>query len=112
MAGRATYSSRSRIVLFCLLLIFIFSCSQRSDYAGLYKTQETESKGQSELELNENGEGILRVGDEEESFSWYVKHGTIRLNTKQGGVIVAEIKDDTLKATFPGGRKLSFKKVN
>ena len=112
MAGKSTYSGRIRITLFCVLLVTIFSCSSRSDYAGLYKTPETGSKEPSELELNENGEGLWRVGEGEESFSWYVKRGTIRLNTKGGGVVVAEIKDDTLKIALPGGRKFTFKKVN
>jgi len=61
--------------------------------------------------LKENGEGVWRVEDEEESFSWYVKGDEIRLNTKLGGVIVGEIQDDTLKITLPGGNKMSFKKA-
>jgi len=95
----------------CLLLIPVFSCSSKAEYAGLYKAQETESKKHHEIDLNENGEGVWRVEDNEDSFSWYVKGDEIRLNTKAGGVIVAKIRKDALQIRLPGREKLFFRKV-
>jgi hypothetical protein len=99
------------MALGCLFLIFASSCGSETQYIGVYKAQDTESQKQSEIELKSDSEGVWRVDDNEESFAWSKKGDEIRLNTKQGGVIVAKIQDDTLKITLAGGKKLSFKKV-
>jgi hypothetical protein len=100
------------VTLWCLILLCTFSCGSKGEYAGLYKSQVAESTRQPEIELKEDGEGIWRIEDNEESFTWYVKGGEIRLNTKQGGVIVAKIKDNTLEIVLPGRKKMSLKKVD
>ncbi|MBW2091670.1 MAG: hypothetical protein JRI34_06045 [Deltaproteobacteria bacterium] len=99
--------------LLCLLLIFVFSCGSRAKYAGVYKAQDpvTQKESKTYIELKENGEGAWRVEDDEDSFSWYIKGGEIRLNTKLGGVLVGKMKDDTLEIALPGGKKIFFKKV-
>jgi len=105
------YKNILRTVLLCVLLIFFLSsCTSKAEFAGIYKTDAAASK-QSELELKEDGEGIWRVGDNAETFSWYVKGDEIRLNTKKGGVIVAKIHGDTLKIALTPGKVLSFEKV-
>jgi len=113
MLPRPRYSNRLWPALLSLLLIFALSCGSKARYAGLYKAQENESQKPSEtyIELKENGEGVWRVEDEEDSFSWYIKGDEIRLNTKAGGIIVAKIRNDTLEITLPAGKKMSFKKV-
>jgi len=113
MLPRPRYSKRLWLALLCVLLISTFSCGLKDRYAGLYKAQENESQKHSEtyIELKENGEGVWRMEDEEDSFSWYVKGDEIRLNTKAGGIIVAKIQDDTLEIVLPGQKKMSFKKV-
>ena len=111
MVLRTIYINHVGPALLCLLLVFTFSCSSKAEYAGLYKAQETESKKHHEIDLNENGEGIWRVEDNEDTFSWYVKGDEIRLNTKAGGVIVAKIRNDTLEIRLAGREKLSFSKV-
>jgi hypothetical protein len=105
------YSKYLVMALGCLFLIFASSCGSETQYVGVYKAQDPESQRQSEIELKTDGEGIWRVDINEESFTWNKKGDEIRINTKQGGVIVAKIQDDTLKITLPGGRKLSFQKV-
>ena len=92
-------------------LIITFSCGSRSDYAGIYQTDQVDTQKKSELELNEGGDGYWRVGDEEESFSWYRKGNEIRLYTKKGGVIVAKILDHSLEIVLKRGETLNFKKV-
>ena len=32
---------------------------------------------------------------------WYVKHGELRINTKEGGVIVGKIEKHTIQMTLP-----------
>jgi len=63
------------------------------------------------LELKANGNGIWRVGDEEVPFSWYIKGGGLRVNTRAGGVMVGTIKHDAIHITLPGSKTLSFKKI-
>ena len=113
MVPQPRYSNRLWPALLCLLLVFTFSCGSKARYAGLYEARDGESQKPSEtyIEIKENGEGIWRVKDEENSFSWYVKGNEIRLNTKAGGIIVAKIQNDTLEITLPAGKKMSFKKV-
>ncbi|UCH08528.1 MAG: hypothetical protein JSV55_06040 [Deltaproteobacteria bacterium] len=113
MLPRQRYSNRLWPALLGLLLVFAFSCGSKARYAGLYEARDSESQKPSEtyIELKENGEGVWRVKDEENSFSWYVKGSEIRMNTKAGGIIVAKIQNDTLEITLPAGKKMSFKKV-
>jgi hypothetical protein len=92
--------------------MFAFSCSSKAEYSGLYKAQDTESKKYTDIfiDLKETGEGIWRVSDDEETFSWYVKGDELRLNTKLGGVIVGEIQDGTIVIMLAGRDKITFKK--
>ena len=93
------------------LVVCTFACTSKKEYSGVYRTGETDSQERSELELREDGEGYWRLGDDEESFSWYPKGDEIRLNTRKGGVIVAKIQGNTLRITLSGGKKLSFTKI-
>jgi hypothetical protein len=114
MLAKRIYSTCLWPAFACLLLIFIFSCGSKEKYAGIYKAERSESPKQVEacIELKENGEGIWRVLDDEDSFSWYSKGNELRLNTKLGGVIVGKIKEDILEITLPGRRIMFFKKVD
>jgi hypothetical protein len=42
---------------------------------------------------------------------WYLKHGDLRVNTKEGGVIVGKIERDTIQMTLPALGPLTFKKT-
>jgi len=44
-------------------------------------------------------------------FTWYIKGGSLRINTKEGGVIVGKIENDTILVTLPGPRALTFRKT-
>ena len=111
MANQKMYKNPLWYAFVCLLLVITFSCSSKTEYAGIYQTGEPEEEMRSELELKDDGEGYWRVGDDEETFSWYPKGDEIRLNTRKGGVIVAKIQGDVLEITLSGGKKLSFKKI-
>lgn len=98
-------------ILIWLLILFALACSSKSEYAGIYRTQESGDEPVSELELKVEGEGAWRVGDNEETFTWYPKGNELRLNTKKGAVIVAKIQGDVLYISLSGGKKLSLKKI-
>jgi len=100
------------LLLLVVLIFLTFACDSKSEFAGTYRTEEIKGATISELELDDNGEGYWRVGNNEESFSWYRKGNEIRLNTRKGGIIVAKIRGNTLEIVLSGGKKLIFRKVN
>ncbi len=109
------FASQNRIwlLLLCLLLVLLFSCESKDKYAGVYKAEakDVPKQAQTTVELKANGDGLWRVGDEEVSFSWDIKGGELRVNTKGGGVIVGKIEKDTIQMTLPNMKTLNFKKT-
>jgi hypothetical protein len=96
-----------------LLLVLLVSCGSKDKFTGVYKAVEKDLPKQVEtlVELKPNGDGAWKVGDEEVPFSWYIKGGELRINTKGGGVIVGSIERDTIQMTLPGTKKMVFKKI-
>ena len=92
----------------CVLLVLLFSCESKDRYAGTYKAQ---GQGEIILELHGTGDGLWRVGSDEVPFVWYIKRGELRMNTKEGGVIVGKIKKDTIQMTLPGPKAMTFRKI-
>jgi len=102
------------LVVLCLLLLL--SCEAREQYAGTYKAMPNEMvKQEIMLELKANGEGLWRVGSKdvftETPEVWYLKHGDLRVDTKEGGVILGKIEKDTIEMTLPALGPLTFKKT-
>lgn len=99
------------LVLVCLFLFFVSSCTSREKYAGTYTTI-VESKGQQVMiiELKENGQGSWRKKEEEASFQWSIKNSEIRFRTKEGGIILGSIQGDSLAITLPNERRMVFKR--
>jgi hypothetical protein len=96
-------------LLLGVLLVMCLSCESKDRYAGTYEAQ-----GEAEevrLELKASGEGLWISGSQEVSFSWYIKSGELRINTKEGGVIVGEIQGDTIKISIPGKKEMAFRKA-
>ena len=99
----------------CMFLVFLLSCESKDRYAGVYKAAGGETAKQEEivLELKANGEGVWRVGSKD-VFSeipvvWYIRHGELRISTKEGGVIVGKIEKDTVQISLPSFRPLTFR---
>jgi hypothetical protein len=88
--------------------MLLLSCESKDKYAGTYKA---EGPGEITLELQSSGVGLWKVGSDEVSFAWYVKRGELRVNTKEGGVIVGKIEKETIQMTLPGSKALTFKKI-
>ena len=93
-------------------LLLSWSCESKEKYAGKYVAVEGGSPKEEDifLELKPSGEGIWVVGDQDVTFSWYIKKGDLRVNTKEGGVLVGKIKEDTFRITLPGQGEMLFKK--
>ena len=102
-----------RLLLLCLVLAAMAVCGQRPAYVGIYIADAKGSANSLEttLELKETGVGVWKVGDDEVTFFWYAKGNELRLNTKNGGVIVAAIDNDVIHCTLPGSKELRFSKV-
>jgi hypothetical protein len=98
-----------RVSCLCLLLALCLSCESKDRYAGTYEAKDRPEEVR--LELKPNGEGIWISGYHEASFSWYLKGGELRINTKGGGVIVGKIQGDTIRVTIPGKKEMEFRKV-
>ncbi len=102
-----------QILLLCLLLTLLAACGPKPQMVGTYIAEINDSPNHNaaSMELKENGVGIWKLGDEEVTFSWYVKNNEIRLNTKNGGVIVGNLDSDVIHVTLPGSKKLFFKRA-
>lgn len=112
MRWRKGWVTLPGLALLAFFLLLSWSCESKERYAGKYTAVEEGSAKQEDifLELKPNGEGIWVVGDQEVTFSWYIKKGDLRVNTKEGGVLVGKIKDNTFRITMPGQREMLFKK--
>ncbi|MGA2936841.1 MAG: hypothetical protein ABSF52_07060 [Syntrophobacteraceae bacterium] len=102
-----------RLFLFCLIPAAMTGCGPSTAHVGTYIAEIKASPHHHEttLELKETGVGVWRVGDDEVTFSWYVKGNELRLNTKNGGVIVGSLDNGVIHVTLPGSQELFFKKV-
>ena len=94
--------------LFCLSLAFCFSCESKDKYAGKYVAS---TKEEIFLDLKPSGEGSWALGDKEATFSWYIKGGDLRVNTKDGGVLVGKIEGNTIRITLPARGEIAFTKA-
>ncbi len=98
---------------FYLFFTFIVGCSSNEmQYVGTYEVIKGGSGAEtgSRLVLKEKGEGIWETEDDEVSISCYLKGDELRFHTKNGGVIVGAIHEDTISVTLPGDRSFTFKK--
>jgi hypothetical protein len=100
------------LVVLAFSLLLSWSCESGEKHVGKYTAVQENAPNEEDIfvELKPNGEGIWVVGTQEVSFSWYIKKGDLRINTKEGGVLVGKIKDDTFTITVPGRGKMLFKK--
>jgi len=78
-------------------------CGPSTEHVGTYVVETTASPPHHEtsLELQETGAGVWKVGNDEVSFSWYVKGNELRLNTRNGGVIVGSLVKGVIHVSLP-----------
>jgi len=101
-----------------VLLMFLLSCESKDKYVGVYKAEGQKSAKEIILELKENGDGLWKASSDEAKgavvevpFTWYIKRGDLRVNTKVGGVIVGRIEKDAIQITLPGCKTFIFRKT-
>ncbi|MBC2717629.1 MAG: hypothetical protein HF978_20190 [Desulfobacteraceae bacterium] len=101
------------VLVVCLILFGGFACDSTDRYLGVYKSIEVTEEIHREIfiELMENGEGAWICCDGEVSFTWYVKNNELRINTKEGGIMVGKLKNKSFTITLPGKKKLIFVKT-
>jgi hypothetical protein len=102
-----------RLLLVLVLLVFVTGCSRSTQHVGTYSAEIKAWPHYyvTTLELKEAAVGVWRLGDDEVTFSWYVKGNELRLNTKSGGVIVGSLDGEDIRVTLPGFEELLFRKV-
>jgi hypothetical protein len=113
MSSHFAFRNRIPLLLACALLLVLFSCESKDKYAGTYKAESRVTPKQAEIviELKANGDGLWRVEGEEVAFTWYIKRGELRVNTKGGGVIVGKLEKDSIHMTLPNMKTMTLKKV-
>ena len=109
MASKKSTTRTLVVSLLCLLGTFCLACESSDQYAGTYAAQG--KTGEVRMELKSNGQGAWIAGSQEVPFSWHIKSGDLRINTKEGGVIVGKIKGSAITISLPGDRELVFKKA-
>jgi hypothetical protein len=109
MALRKKTAWSMGVVLLCLALALGSACESSDKYAGTYSAQG--KTGEVRMELKAGGQGIWIAGNQEVSFSWHIKSGDLRINTKEGGVIVGKIEGSAIRIGLPGQKDLLFKKI-
>lgn len=106
---RRIRSAAVQVFCVCLVLLLFPACESKDKYAGTYEAEDRPEEVR--LELKAGGQGIWISGSQEVSFSWYIKNGELRINTKEGGVVVGNIQGDAIRVTIPGKRQLVFRKA-
>jgi hypothetical protein len=92
-----------------LCLAICLSCESKDKYAGTYETKD--KRGEIRIELKPNGDGVWIAGTQEVSFSWYIKGGDLRVNTKEGGVLVGKFEGNAIRITLPVRGEMVLKKT-
>ena len=93
----------------CLFVCIGFGCNSTDSYIGTYQAIDT-TKETHHIELMENGEGAWGCCAGEVLFTWYVKRDELRINTKEGGIMVGKLNNQSFTITLPGKKMLLFVK--
>jgi len=103
-----------RVLAACLLMFGGFACNSIDNYAGKYQAVDITESGKkiNHIELMENGEGAWTCCDGEVLFTWYVKNKELRINTKEGGIMVGKLENSSFTIALPGKKILTFVKVS
>jgi hypothetical protein len=103
MKKRVLWIKRGWGVLLFIFVIIPQGCESAKRYTGTYVSVSEGQLPQSEsiLELKEGGNAVWTTDEKEVPFRWSVKMKEIRLHTKEGGVVIGEIINDTIKIPLP-----------
>ena len=113
MREKRPHSIQILFAFTCLVTVIgLSACPPPERYEGTYIAVESETSPHSGavIELKDDSEGNFQSQEQEVSFRWTVKGHEIRFHTKEGGIVVGEIQNDTLTVTLPSGRVMTFKR--
>lgn len=109
---RKGYARTIDLVLMAFCLAFVWSCESKDSNVGRYVAVKKDIRREEiSLQLNPNGEGLWIMGDKEVAFTWYVKHGDLRINAKEGGVLVGKLMNGRIKINFPVQGEMLFQRT-
>jgi hypothetical protein len=113
MVKMTRFRQSVQVLSVCLLFMLLLACESRDSYIGTYRVEVDRLPKKTEvvMELKANGDGLWKMADEEIPFTWYVKSGELRINTKGGGVIVGSVAADAIQVILPGTGVLFLKKI-
>jgi hypothetical protein len=96
-----------------LLVTGGLGCNSKEAYIGTYQAIDSSGlpEGGIRIELMKNGKGVWKRGDEEVPFSWYIKKDEIRINTKDGGIMIGHFKRKGITMNMPGDVEITFQKL-
>ena len=102
-----------RVLVLFLILALVAACGSRDQFIGTYRAEgkDLAKEAETTLELKANGDGAWKSSGEEIPFSWHIKGGELRINTKGGGVLVGGLEKDAIHLTLPGNRKMTFRRI-
>jgi hypothetical protein len=63
------------------------------------------------LELGRTGQGTWKTGGDQVPFKWKIRGTEVRLHTREGGVIIGTVGDNTIALQLPGMPSLTLKKI-
>jgi len=91
-------------------MISCYACDSNDKYIGIYMATDHQAEKDKDnvIELMENGEGLWGCCQGEVSFTWYVKGKELRINTKEGGIMVGKLEKESFTIVLPGKKKLRF----
>jgi len=113
MSQKSRYSKYVCTVFACLILAVNFACGSKENFVGKYRAERGDlpEEGEVILELNGDGSGHRRIGNEEVSFDWKVKGDEIRFHTQSGGTLIGKMQGGFLEVKLPGSKVVYFKKI-
>jgi hypothetical protein len=118
MGGEIDLKSKTVVFIFIWIIGFLLSgslgCNSKDTYIGTYQAVDSGGgslEGDISIELMENSKGVWKRGDEEIPFSWYIKRNTIRINTRDGGIIIGHLKRKGITMQMPGEVEITFRKI-
>ena len=98
----------------CVLLLNWVGCNSKDQYIGIYQATDSDGEPSKEnifIELRENGKGVWKRLDEEVPLSWYIKDDELRIDTKDGGTMVGNIKHKGITMILPEEVEITFIKI-
>lgn len=93
-----------------MMCAVLSGCPSKTPFVGTYEALDSEGgvTKKNVIELMENGKGVWRCCHGEVEFSWHIKGTELRINAKEGGVMVGALEKGAFTVAMPGQKTLRF----